>query len=100
MLLYYTNFFTQLIYYLPLPTFYMILHIFLGSPKAYLYSVEFQKRCLSHAHILLWLRSIDIIHADQIDKYISAEIPNPDVDPELHDIVVNNMIHKHSPVKM
>ena len=58
--------------------------------------VKFQKRGLPHAHILLWLRSSDIIHADQIDKYICAEIPNPEVNPELHDIVVSNMIHRHS----
>lgn len=56
--------------------------------------IEFQKRGLPHAHILLFLHPDDKPkgHAD-IDKIISAELPNKDEDPLLHKIVVESMIH-------
>ena len=62
-----------------------------GSVRCYMYSIEWQKRGLPHAHVLLWLE--ERIKADGIDSVISAEIPSIDVDPALHHIVVNNMIH-------
>ena len=64
-----------------------------GRVQAYLYAVEFQKRGLPHVHILLWLKSEDIIRPDKIDDVVSAEIPPPDTEPKLHDIVRANMIH-------
>jgi hypothetical protein len=54
-------------------------------------SVEWQKRGLPHIHILLWLENK--ITPDQIDDVISVEIPNPEEDPVLHDIVKRHMIH-------
>lgn len=36
---------------------------------------------------------IDKITPEQIDSVISAEIPDPEIDPELHEIVIKNMIH-------
>ena len=33
------------------------------------------------------------ITPDKIDDVICAEIPNPTVDPELHQIVMSNMVH-------
>lgn len=65
-------------------------HIF-GETKCWLYSVEWQKRGLPHAHILIWLQ--DKIAPTQIDQIISAELPDPAVDPELFEIVKSNMIH-------
>ncbi|KIH44087.1 hypothetical protein ANCDUO_25899, partial [Ancylostoma duodenale] len=65
-------------------------HIY-GETRCWLYSVEWQKRGLPHAHILLWLK--DKIHPTQIDSIISAEIPNPDQDPGLYEIITKNMIH-------
>lgn len=62
-----------------------------GEVAAYVYSVEWQKRGLPHAHILLWLKSK--LHGEDIDKLISAEIPNEDNDPELHQVVCSHMIH-------
>ncbi|KIH67100.1 hypothetical protein ANCDUO_02572, partial [Ancylostoma duodenale] len=53
--------------------------------------IEWQKRGLPHAHILVWLK--DKIHPTQIDSIISAEIPNPDQDPGLYEIITKNMIH-------
>ena len=56
-----------------------------------MYSVEWQKRGLPHCHILLWLGNK--IRTDQIDKVISAEIPDPNADPQLYTIVTNHLIH-------
>ncbi|XP_044584940.1 uncharacterized protein LOC123265309 [Cotesia glomerata] len=65
-------------------------HIF-GPTRCWLYSVEWKKRGLPHAHILVWL--IDKIHPEEIDNIISAEIPDPFTDQLLFDIVTTNMIH-------
>ena len=56
-----------------------------------MYSVEWQKRGLPNAHILIWLN--DVITSNEIDDVISAEIPDENVDKGLYDIVVKNMIH-------
>ncbi|OMO49907.1 DNA helicase PIF1, ATP-dependent [Corchorus olitorius] len=50
-----------------------------GPALAVTYTVEFQKRGLPHAHILLWLQpSAKLKTPADIDKYVSAEIPDPD----------------------
>ncbi|GFR22669.1 helitron_like_N domain-containing protein [Trichonephila clavata] len=53
--------------------------------------LEWQKRGLPHAHILVWL--IDKLRPEEIDSIISAEIPDPSTDQLLFDIVTTNMIH-------
>ncbi|GKD94622.1 ATP-dependent DNA helicase PIF1-like protein [Tanacetum coccineum] len=51
------------------------LHLF-GRTQAVVYTIEFQKRGLPHTHVCLFLHKDDKVpNADQIDKYISAEIP-------------------------
>ncbi|XP_062518309.1 uncharacterized protein LOC134193499 [Corticium candelabrum] len=79
-------------------------HCIFGKTIAYLCSIEWQKRGLPHAHILVWLPAEHSIHADDIDAAISAELPDPNSDKVLFDIVMTNMIHgpcgrmdKHSP---
>uniref|UniRef100_A0A182HPH8 Helitron helicase-like domain-containing protein n=1 Tax=Anopheles arabiensis TaxID=7173 RepID=A0A182HPH8_ANOAR len=62
-----------------------------GSTRCWMYSVEWQKRGLPHAHILIWL--VDKIRPEDIDSLISAEIPDPSRDQLLFDIVTTNMIH-------
>lgn len=62
-----------------------------GSVQCWMYSVEWQKRGLPHAHILLWMQNK--ITPDQIDAVISAEIPDPDEDTELFDLVKTHMVH-------
>ncbi|GJT29014.1 DNA helicase PIF1, ATP-dependent [Tanacetum coccineum] len=65
-----------------------------GRLRGAVYTVEFQKRGLPHAHILLFLEPEDkLTTAAHIDKYISAEIPDKDEDPELYQIVTDHMMH-------
>ncbi|GJW89245.1 hypothetical protein Tco_0164585 [Tanacetum coccineum] len=65
-----------------------------GRVKGAVYTIEFQKRGLPHCHILLWLETEDkITTTAKIDKYISAEIPNKDEDPDLYQIVTDHMMH-------
>ena len=64
-----------------------------GKAQAWLYSIEWQKRGLPHCHLLLWLSADHRITPDKIDDVICAEIPDPSVDPELHQIVMSNMVH-------
>lgn len=56
-----------------------------------MYRVEWQKRGLPHAHILLWLQ--DGIRPDQIDSVISAELPDPNQSPRIFEILSKHMIH-------
>lgn len=46
---------------------------------------------LPHAHILIWLETR--VKPDEIDKIISAELPNPTTHPKLFEIVQRHMIH-------
>ena len=67
-----------------------------GRPAAYTYVVEFQKRGLPHAHILLILQPEEKPRTpEDIDRLIAAELPNPD-DPdqaELYRAVQRHMLH-------
>ncbi|KAI9084803.1 hypothetical protein K1719_033209 [Acacia pycnantha] len=66
----------------------------LGSIKADVYTVEFQKRGLPHAHIILWLFEADkLTYPFDVDQLISAEIPDKLVDPELYELVGSYMVH-------
>ncbi|XP_025405609.1 uncharacterized protein LOC112679890 [Sipha flava] len=68
-------------------------HIF-GRVEAFVYVVEFQKRGLPHAHILLILQEMYKPKvAEDVDQLIRTEIPDPDTERELYDIVVTNMMH-------
>ncbi|UYV82124.1 hypothetical protein LAZ67_21001012 [Cordylochernes scorpioides] len=62
-----------------------------GATVAWMYSVEWQKRGLPHAHILVWLANK--LRPTQIDSVICAEFPDPIQDPLLYNIVVKNIIH-------
>ncbi|UYV63474.1 hypothetical protein LAZ67_2004170 [Cordylochernes scorpioides] len=62
-----------------------------GATVAWMYSVEWQKRGLPHAHIIVWLANK--LRPTQIDSVICAEFPDPIQDPLLYNIVVKNMIH-------
>ncbi|GBM36434.1 hypothetical protein AVEN_234818-1 [Araneus ventricosus] len=61
---------------------------------AYIYVIEFQKRGLPHAHILLTLDSESKIRTkDDIDKFMSAELPDPYTDFRLSKIETKCMVH-------
>ncbi|KYN19366.1 hypothetical protein ALC57_08303 [Trachymyrmex cornetzi] len=67
---------------------------FFGEVAAYVYVIEFQKRGLPHVHILVTLKqNYKLTTADIVDKYISAEIPDPQQNSRLHEIVMKHMIH-------
>ena len=58
------------------------------------YVIEFQKHGLPHAHILLILdQESKFRTVDEIDRVVCAELPDPDVDPEVFHIVKTNMLH-------
>uniref|UniRef100_A0A0D3BP59 ATP-dependent DNA helicase n=1 Tax=Brassica oleracea var. oleracea TaxID=109376 RepID=A0A0D3BP59_BRAOL len=61
---------------------------------AALHQIEFQKRGLPHAHILLWIgNSTRTPSAEEVDKIISAELPNKEEDPVAYSLVTKHMIH-------
>nr|XP_043633374.1 uncharacterized protein LOC122604555 [Erigeron canadensis] len=55
----------------------------LGKASGVVYTVEFQKRGLPHAHICLFFEEPDKLrNPEDIDRVISAEIPDEEVDRE------------------
>lgn len=59
-----------------------------------MYIVEFQKRGLPHAHIMLFMHpSCKTKGPTEIDNVISAEISDKDEDPKLYQVVKDCMIH-------
>ncbi|XP_076911466.1 uncharacterized protein LOC143569435 [Bidens hawaiensis] len=65
-----------------------------GKVQAVVYTIEFQKRGLPQAHICIFLHPGSKIHNPKdVDKFISAEIPNKDSDPDLYKLVYDHMIH-------
>lgn len=64
-----------------------------GKVSAFVYTIEFQKRGLPHMHLLLIMSSEDKIHnAEEVDDFISAEIPDPN-DKHLRELVKKWMVH-------
>ncbi|XP_057250107.1 uncharacterized protein LOC104905070 [Beta vulgaris subsp. vulgaris] len=65
----------------------------LGEIAAYTYVVEFQKRGLPHAHLLLIMKpSYKVKEPNVFDKFISAEIPD-ESNPHLRKIILSHMMH-------
>ncbi|XP_059629827.1 uncharacterized protein LOC132272750 [Cornus florida] len=65
-----------------------------GKVAAHIHVIEFQKRGLPHAHILLIFQSeFKITNAEQYDKLVCAEIPSKNENPSLYRKVVKHMIH-------
>jgi hypothetical protein len=59
-----------------------------------MYTIEFQKRGLPHAHILVFLHpTCKYPRPQDIDRIISAEIPDKDTQPELYNLVKTHMMH-------
>lgn len=53
--------------------------------RCHIYSIKRQKLGLPQMHIFLWLENR--ISPNMMDKFVCAEIPNPEVDLLLYDIV-------------
>ncbi|XP_074300583.1 uncharacterized protein LOC141631864 [Silene latifolia] len=67
-------------------------HIF-GKVAAFIYVVEFQKRGLPHAHMLIILKPPYKLNSpSDFDKFVSAEIPHSD-NQRLRALVLKHMIH-------
>nr|XP_043633322.1 uncharacterized protein LOC122604498 [Erigeron canadensis] len=67
---------------------------FFGPIEAVIYTVEFQKRGLPHAHLCLFLKAgHKFPTVTDIDHVISAEIPDKEEDPELYELVKQFMMH-------
>ncbi|XP_019158024.1 PREDICTED: uncharacterized protein LOC109154752 [Ipomoea nil] len=65
-----------------------------GEVEAYAYVIEFQKRGLPHAHFLIILKSkFKITTHAHCDRFITAEIPNKESEPQLYNLVKKHMIH-------
>ncbi|GJR91911.1 DNA helicase [Tanacetum coccineum] len=65
-----------------------------GNVTGVLYTVEFQKRGLPHCHTLLWVDSASKIRMpEQVDQFISAELPDPTIDPDGYRVVSELMMH-------
>ncbi|GKA24180.1 helicase [Tanacetum coccineum] len=61
---------------------------------AVVYVIEFQKRGLPHAHILLWLEErFKCTTPDEINDIISVELPYPTEDPDGYKVVSEFMLH-------
>ncbi|CAN1777370.1 ATP-dependent DNA helicase PIF1 [Linum perenne] len=64
-----------------------------GYPDLFV-TFTFQKRGLPHAHMLLFLAPEDKLYGtSQIDSVISAEIPDPLIDPLCYEAVQKFMLH-------
>ena len=62
-----------------------------GATKAHFYTIEFQKRGLTHAHILLWL---DVKQKEAtFDDYVCAEIPDATTQPMLFQSIESHMMY-------
>ncbi|KAL5730296.1 hypothetical protein ACHQM5_003135 [Ranunculus cassubicifolius] len=65
-----------------------------GEVAAYVFTIEFQKRGLPHMHALIFLKQqYKINTCAQVDKFVSAEFPDPLTQPALFETVKRCMIH-------
>jgi hypothetical protein len=66
----------------------------MGNCIAHIYVVEFQKRGLPHAHILLFFSKLHKMRGPQdYDGLVCCELPDPEKEPELYAAVTKCMIH-------
>ena len=66
----------------------------LGRVRALFYSIEYQKRSLPHAHILVVLEAESKIRdANDVDGIVCAELPDPEQQPRLAAVIRASMLH-------
>ena len=66
---------------------------YMGRSVSHISVIEFQKRGLPHAHLLIRLAKDDIPTVDKFDNFVCAEIPNKNTHPRLYANVTRNMLH-------
>nr|XP_016469496.1 PREDICTED: uncharacterized protein LOC107791864 [Nicotiana tabacum] len=65
-----------------------------GKVAAFMYTVEFQKRGLPHAHFLIILSNEQkLLTTEAYDDIIRAELPDSNREPNLHKLVLKHMMH-------
>nr|XP_009786690.1 PREDICTED: uncharacterized protein LOC104234759 isoform X2 [Nicotiana sylvestris] len=65
-----------------------------GKVVTFMYTVEFQKRGLPHAHFLIILANEYILLTpESYGRVVCAELPDPDKEPYLYSLVVHYMMH-------
>jgi len=65
----------------------------LGAWAAHIYTIEFQKRGLPHAHIIVFLKPEAKLHtSEQIDSLMSSEFPKDN--PDLLPLIKKYMVHR------
>ncbi|XP_071708564.1 uncharacterized protein [Rutidosis leptorrhynchoides] len=65
-----------------------------GKVEPDLFTIEFQKCVLPHTHICIFLHESDKLpEPEDVDEYISAELPDKEEDPELYQLITELMIH-------
>ncbi|XP_027768140.1 uncharacterized protein LOC107002396 isoform X1 [Solanum pennellii] len=68
-------------------------HIF-GKIAAFMYTIEFQKRGLPHAHFLIILNeNYKLLTPEAYDRFVCAEIPDENIYPYLYSLVTQHMMH-------
>jgi len=67
---------------------------FFGTTVAHIYTIEFQKRGLSHIHLLIFLHPQHCIQDSyHINSMISAQLPDPQLQPLLFAKVTKYMLY-------
>ncbi|XP_019229599.1 PREDICTED: uncharacterized protein LOC109210611 [Nicotiana attenuata] len=65
-----------------------------GEVAAFMYTLEFQKRGLPHAHFLIILTNeYKLLTPEAYDNIISAELPDENAEPDLHSLVLKHIMH-------
>jgi len=67
---------------------------FFGTTVAHIYTIEFQKRGLPHIHLLIFLHPQHCIQdSHHINSMISAQLPDPQLQPLLYAKVTKYMLY-------
>ncbi|XP_070037633.1 uncharacterized protein [Nicotiana tomentosiformis] len=65
-----------------------------GNVAAYMYTIEFQKCGPPHAHFLIILTDdYKLLTPKAYDKFVCAEVPDPDINSYLHKLVTKHVMH-------
>ncbi|XP_016443950.1 uncharacterized protein LOC107769255 [Nicotiana tabacum] len=65
-----------------------------GKVATFMYTVEFQKRGLPHAHFLIILdEKYKLLTPEAYDHFVYAEIPDEKENPTLYSLVIDHMMH-------